>query len=287
MSAPRRALTPGRYAGPRRAAADEAVRHRPSVGTGVRRIALLLVGVLAISITSSAATPMVAASVGATRQRAYSTSESPVPPVSAPDAVDIADQAEPDPLADTRSGEELATPFAVNGVMIVSAKHPVSKAYVPSLTTSKGATLDPEALRAYVTMVAAAKSAGVTLLAKSSYRSFASQMSIWNTRRSAYSSEAAEERYIARPGESEHQTGLSVDVWDGVHWGSSLATTKLGAWMAANGWKYGWVQRYPDGKEAITGHATEEWHFRYVGVEAAKAFAANKTLTLEEYLGLA
>ncbi|MBR2937492.1 MAG: M15 family metallopeptidase, partial [Oscillospiraceae bacterium] len=81
-------------------------------------------------------------------------------------------------------------------------------------------------------------------------------------------------RLVALPGTSGHQTGLAVDV----------GSTKEGhQWLANNGWKYGFILRYPEGKEEITGLDYEPWHFRYVGKELAKEIY-DSGLCLEEYL---
>jgi D-alanyl-D-alanine carboxypeptidase len=92
----------------------------------------------------------------------------------------------------------------------------------------------------------------------------------------------------ARPGYSEHQTGLAVDfAARGVSTLQvSFAKTKAGIWLAANAYRYGFVLRYPSGKTAITGYSFEPWHFRYVGVEVATAMHDQNIQTLEEFYAL-
>ena len=85
--------------------------------------------------------------------------------------------------------------------------------------------------------------------------------------------------YSARPGYSEHQTGLCTDI-NTVD--SSFANTKEAKWLADNSYKYGFILRFPKGKEDITGYKYEPWHYRYVGEETAKIIY-DEDLTLEEY----
>ena len=98
----------------------------------------------------------------------------------------------------------------------------------------------------------------------------------------------AGEKLAARPGHSEHQTGLAVDfAAKGVSTlTTSFAKTKAGIWLAANAWKYGFILRYPKGKTAVTGYQFEPWHFRYVGVRTATDMHDRNILTLEEYYSL-
>ena len=94
-------------------------------------------------------------------------------------------------------------------------------------------------------------------------------------------------RYNAEAGKSEHQTGLAVDLWDGVTWGLAMARTKAGVWLWRHAPEYGFILRYPQGKVKITGYAYEPWHFRYLGLAHSQDFTANSKVSLEEYLGLA
>ena len=94
-------------------------------------------------------------------------------------------------------------------------------------------------------------------------------------------------RYYAEPGASEHQTGLSLDAWDGRNRGTAFARTPQAAWLARHAVDHGFIVRYPLGKTAITGYAWESWHLRWVGTEVSAAFTSDPSLTLEEFLGLA
>ena len=91
---------------------------------------------------------------------------------------------------------------------------------------------------------------------------------------------AADKAFVARPGHSEHETGLAVDISYG---GVNIANSKQGQWLAENSYKYGFILRYPKNKEEITGIPHEPWHFRYVGEEHARYIFENG-LCLEEYI---
>ncbi|MDR2794120.1 MAG: M15 family metallopeptidase [Treponema sp.] len=110
-------------------------------------------------------------------------------------------------------------------------------------------------------MAKAAKTDGVTLLASSSYRSYDYQVTVYNRNVQEMGTEAAD-RESARPGYSQHQTGLAVD------FGSiddTFAETKAGKWLLENASGFGWSLSFPDGYEAVTGYRWESWHYRYVG----------------------
>lgn len=126
-----------------------------------------------------------------------------------------------------------------------------------------------------------------TLVVQSGFRSYASQKQIHASKVSSLGKTKGE-RLAARPGHSEHQTGLAVDfAAQGVSTLQvSFAKTKAGIWLAANAYKYGFVLRYPYGKTKITGYSYEPWHFRYVGVETSTAMHDQGISTLEEFYAL-
>lgn len=142
-----------------------------------------------------------------------------------------------------------------------------------------------EAAAALEKLFAGAKKAGITLKAVSGYRSYVTQKALFDN----YAKKdgiAAANRYSAHPGQSEHQTGLAMDISaPSVKYqlDEKLGETKEGQWLAAHAAEYGFIIRYPKGKESITGYSYEPWHVRYVGQEAAAVIASNK-LTLEQYL---
>jgi zinc D-Ala-D-Ala carboxypeptidase len=136
-------------------------------------------------------------------------------------------------------------------------------------------------------MFAAAAEDGVTLVFGSGYRSEALQRQFYESY-VARDGQAAADRYSARPGTSEHQTGLAVDITSvggRCHLEVCFEDLPEGQWLAANAHRYGFIIRYPDGKESITGYQYEPWHMRYVGTELSAEI--NRTgLTLEEFFGL-
>lgn len=155
---------------------------------------------------------------------------------------------------------------------------------------------EPAALRKEVAlavekMFAAAAAAGVQINIQSSYRSYATQEQLYGSYVSQ-KGRAAAETTSARPGYSEHQSGLALDIGDSsvpasCEFTECVATTPAGLWVAAHGVEFGFIVRYPDGKESTTGYAYEPWHLRYVGVAAAEDMKAHGFLTYEQYLGKA
>ncbi|WP_282020592.1 D-alanyl-D-alanine carboxypeptidase family protein [Planomicrobium okeanokoites] len=165
------------------------------------------------------------------------------------------------------------------GLLVVNKVYALPSTYNPGII--------PVAQKGVDAMVSAAKANGVYLSVISSYRSYSYQKTLYENYVER-DGQAAADRYSARPGHSEHQSGLAFD-FGGTnqnHWlESSFADTAEGRWLAANAHKYGFILRYPKGKESITGYMFEPWHFRYVGSgEAPKIKASGKTL--EEYLNV-
>ena len=151
-----------------------------------------------------------------------------------------------------------------------------------------GRILRREVSASVVRLGNAMKSAGKgTLIVQSGYRSYYSQRSILAAKIKAIGKTKAL-KLVAKPGYSEHQTGLAVDfAARGVSTlNVSFARTKAGIWLAANAYRYGFVLRYPSGKTAITGYSFEPWHFRYVGVTVATAMHDQGIKTLEEFYNL-
>ncbi len=121
----------------------------------------------------------------------------------------------------------------------------------------------------------------VKLMINSSYRSYENQEAIYNDYKNISLKYA--DQYAARPGYSEHQTGLSLDITSWEHPGQKAFTESAEyEWLKNNAYKYGFILRYPEGKENITGYNTESWHFRYVGNEVAKQIY-NEGITFDEY----
>lgn len=170
-------------------------------------------------------------------------------------------------------------PKYIDGILIVNKTYPLPSNYTDKTNPQSG-----EARAKLNEMFAAAAVAGHTNMRISSgYRSYSTQQSLYNkyVRRDGA---AAADRYSARPGYSEHQTGLAFDIIK-AGMTSDQPTLDSWAWLAEHAHEYGFILRYPDGKESVTGYQSEPWHYRYVGVENAQKIHATG-LTLEEYFGI-
>lgn len=172
--------------------------------------------------------------------------------------------------------------------VIVNKKHCMSpRGYEPTdLVTRYGATLRLEAAEAFVRMSDAAAAVGLPLRVTSSYRSYQNQVYTYNHWVAVNGSAAAADRVSARPGYSEHQTGLALDLAAGDCALECFGTTRQSAWLVANAADYGFVIRYPSGHEATTGYSPEPWHYRYIGIAAARDMTSRGAATLEDYWGI-
>ncbi|MFS0591559.1 M15 family metallopeptidase [Cytobacillus horneckiae] len=144
--------------------------------------------------------------------------------------------------------------------------------------------LRKEAAEGLEKMFAAAKKDGIDLFAVSGYRSYERQDAVFSAEVNRVGEEKAVQA-VAFPGSSEHQTGLSMDISSATV--DYTLTEKFenapeGKWLKDNAHHYGFILRYPKGKEEVTGYQFEPWHFRYIGVDAATVIF-EKDLTLEEY----
>jgi D-alanyl-D-alanine carboxypeptidase len=137
-------------------------------------------------------------------------------------------------------------------------------------------------------MVAAANSQGVHLRLLSGYRSYVTQKQLYNSYVANYG-QAEADRFSARPGHSEHQSGLALDIGDAdtpsCDITACFADTAGGQWVAAHAAQFGYIIRYSAAKEPVTGYMAEPWHIRYVGPELAKALVVTGQ-TLEEHFGV-
>lgn len=184
--------------------------------------------------------------------------------------------------------ETTVAPWQEWPVILVNRTHAVPDDYAPPLLTlPNGQQFDTRMYPEWQKMVLAAKEQGLTLEAAYCYRSRETQQEILDERIAWYRKEgnsAAEaERkaleYVAKPGHSEHELGLAVD----IHAEGETKPELLFAWLKENAHLYGFVERYPEDKVAITGIAHERWHYRFVGVVAATEMH-EKGIVLEEYL---
>ena len=141
----------------------------------------------------------------------------------------------------------------------------------------------PDAAAALERMFNAAGQEGIKLYALSGFRSYATQKAIYNRKDRSESRISS----VAKPGYSEHQTGLAMDFEGESTLGKGLteaiAASPEGIWVDQHCWEYGFILRYPKGKEHITGYIYEPWHIRFVGTEAAMEIR-NLDVTFEEYI---
>ena len=146
--------------------------------------------------------------------------------------------------------------------------------------------MQPEAAEALENLFAGAKEQGVILYATSGFRSYSTQKAIFD-RKSQQRGEKGANASVAKPGYSEHQTGLAMDVEGhsslGIGLVDDFGETPEGKWLAQHCHEYGFIIRYPKGKTNITGYIYEPWHIRYVGKEAAEEIVA-LDITFEEYI---
>ncbi len=176
-------------------------------------------------------------------------------------------------------------------LVLVNAEHGLSADYkpegltVPNIPFASGADKEEKYVAGVIAkpleeLVNAAKEDGIILLGNSGYRSYKSQQDVYTSRIKTDGKKLAD-AYVAKPGFSEHQTGLCIDITNKS--GNFVKGTKEADWLAENCYRFGFIIRYPYGKQNITGIEYEPWHIRYVGKEAAKYIYANR-ITLEEYL---
>lgn len=161
----------------------------------------------------------------------------------------------------------------IDGILVVN------KTY--ALPADYGDGIDPDAQAAFDAMQAAAAEEGLNIYISSGFRSYDYQAGLYQRYVDRDGKEEAD-RYSARPGHSEHQTGLAFDL-NTID--NSFADTAEGKWVARNCYKYGFIIRYPSDKEDVTGYKYEPWHIRYLGEETAQA-VYDSGLCLEEYLGI-
>ena len=166
--------------------------------------------------------------------------------------------------------------YYVGGILVANKTYDLPSSYGPGDLLS-------EFMTAFNQFKADGARRGYNYRIISGFRSYSYQSGLYQryANRDGY---AAADRYSARAGHSEHQSGLAADINSlEQSWGN----TAEGKWLADNCYKYGFILRYPQGKESITGYMYESWHIRYVGVDVAtRIYNGGDWLTLEEYLGI-
>jgi D-alanyl-D-alanine carboxypeptidase len=192
----------------------------------------------------------------------------------------------------TPGGSGIRVPDPASLTAVVNKRRGLPADYVPAgLVTPSGipgaTQVRSELIAPLEQLRADMAAAGITLRMSSAYRSYARQQTIYNGF-VAREGVAGADTHSARPGNSEHQTGLVVDLDDGTgcNLSACFGTRPGGIWLAENAWKYGFILRYGKGWQPIVGYTYEPWHFRYVGVDVSTDMHNRGILTLEEYFGL-
>lgn len=161
----------------------------------------------------------------------------------------------------------------IDGILIANKTYALPSDYNPGV--------NGEAYSALMQMFEEAKAEGIGFWIASGFRSYSHQNRTYNNY-VAKDGQAAADRYSARPGHSEHQTGLAFDL---NHLTQAFGQSAEGIWLKENCHRFGFIIRYPEGKEHITGYMYEPWHVRYIGIEKATA-VYESGLCLEEFLGI-
>ncbi len=181
--------------------------------------------------------------------------------------------------------------------LVVNKTRPLNPlAYAPASLSEPSLVVDDTAgpLRTDVAQALDALSAGAdaagvgTIALGSGYRSYDTQVQTYSGQVATYG-QAKGDALSARPGHSEHQTGMAADVIScggGCGTIDSFGGTPAGAWVAENGWRYGFIVRYVAGQTPITGYDAEPWHLRFIGVPLATAYHDGGFATLEQFFGL-
>lgn len=181
-------------------------------------------------------------------------------------------------------------------LVFANKKHKLPDGYEPSdlvsLTVASAygdVQMRQEAATAIENMFNAANAEGVYPVVTTAYRSEQFQSDLYNGYVERDGQEAAD-TYSSRPGYSDHQTGLAADIScesNSYNLNQEFENTTEGQWLAQHAHEYGFVMRYPNGKESVTGYTYEPWHFRYIGVEEATAlYNSDPNMTMEEYYGV-
>ncbi len=165
--------------------------------------------------------------------------------------------------------------YYVKGILIANKTYSLPSDYNPGGLLSEFNT-------AFNKMKQDAAKEGISLWVASGFRAYSLQSALYKQYSNSYGSASAD-TFSARPGHSEHQTGLAADL---NQINEAFGNTAAGKWLANNCYKYGFILRYPKNKQSITGYIYEPWHFRYIGEEAKNLYNDGEWITLEEYLGI-
>lgn len=173
--------------------------------------------------------------------------------------------------------------------VVVNKRRPVAADHVPDLALVRGHRVAVTAAEHLARMLDASDRHGLGLKIVSGYRSYARQQTL-HSRAVTTRGPAHADAFSARPGHSEHQTGLAVDVATSHSEACTLrpcfGNTAAGRWLAQESWRYGFIVRYTGANRAVTGFDGEPWHLRYVGRGLAREMHQQNASSLEEFLGV-
>lgn len=173
--------------------------------------------------------------------------------------------------------------------VVVNKQHPLSPVtYAPGdlTTVGNGQQMRTEAATALQQMITDAKAQGLVIKPLSGYRSYTTQQAVYANEVRLYGQVKADTE-SAKPGYSEHQTGLAIDVGGGgCGIEDCFGATDEGKWLAANAYKYGFIVRYTADNQSITGYRAEPWHIRYIGKELSNELYRTNVTSLEQFFGL-
>ena len=182
----------------------------------------------------------------------------------------------------------IKTDVSKGNLILVNKYHYLDESFVPkgvekasSWYAYDGILAAGESYRAFIKMFNAAKEDDINLILNSGYRSYADQKAVYEDFDRNYGEEYAD-NYAARPGYSEHQTGLAYDIVSPGASGDDFDKTDAFKWLDKNAHKYGFILRYPKDKEEYTGFKYESWHYRYVGEDTAR-IVKKEGITYDEY----
>ncbi len=240
-----------------------------------------------IGMSVSAAGGDVLAGLGASEPAVQEAASLQAPETEASETIDVTEPATSSPV----------TPKAVTGdlpaidpdsweMILANADHPIGE-YEPQTAVLEEMELDYRIIEPMKAFVDAAREEGLPVYLSSGYRDYYTQDYLNQLQQSyGYSKEEAD-KIVAPAGTSEHQTGLACDITDYYRQfkDEELENTDTYQWMSAHCQEYGFIVRYPKGKDAYTGIIYEPWHYRYVGKEAAE-YIMSHNLCLEEFLEL-
>lgn len=253
----------------------------------MRRVLTIVLAALLVSGCGQAETPEASATQTASAPAASEAPSATPSPAAAPAQ---APTPTPEPTAQWDVDSAASLQVIVNKLRPMNPAEFAPQLVPVSTENEDGAeVVRPELDAALTEMDAAMRAAiGEGTFVTSSYRSYALQAQYYQNAIDKYGQQAADTT-SARPGHSEHQTGLAIDLQSTsrqCRLDHCFGETEAGRWIAEHAWEFGFVVRYPQGADAVTGYAWEPWHLRFVGTDVTTAMREEGVDTLEEFFGL-